>query len=179
MTDKKKYELVLKNVRGSFLNVFNKNPKAEDQSKAKYDGKFMISKSDTKTKEQIDNVIKDFLKEHNEGKILSPDKMFITDGDFSDREEYKDHWIVSAGNKFRPTVIDRQKHPVTEEDGVIYSGAYYNIKIDLWWQNSPKYGKRVNSNLQVVQFFKDGEEFAGRKEADTSDFEVYDDDTDV
>ena len=42
---------------------------------------------------------------------------------------------------------------------MIYAGCWVNILIRPWWQNSAKWGKRVNAGLTAVQFVRDDEPF--------------------
>ena len=62
----------------------------------------------------------------------------------------------------RPIVIDRNRAPLVEADGKIYSGCYVNLKVDLWAQDN-QYGQTVRATLLVVQFVRDGDSFGGAK----------------
>ena len=75
-------------------------------------------------------------------------------------------------------VINRDKTPITEDDNVVYAGCYVNAIITLWAQNN-SYGKRVNAQLDGVQFVRDGEPFGdGGISVDQFDgFDDGDDDT--
>lgn len=77
---------------------------------------------------------------------------------------------VSARNALRPLVVDVNKAPLTAEDGKPYAGCYVNASIELWTQDN-NYGKRVNATLRGVQFYKDGESFAGGGVASDDDFD--------
>ena len=66
--------------------------------------------------------------------------------------------FISAANKKRPTVVDRDNSPLTSEDGKPYSGCYVDGVVRLWWQDN-QFGKRINASLEVVRFRKDGEAF--------------------
>lgn len=82
------------------------------------------------------------------------------------------HW-VSASDKTRPTVIDRDKSPLTSADGKPYGGCYVNAIIEVWAQDNA-YGKRVNASLKGVQFVKHGDAFSGGAPASADDFDVVD-----
>jgi len=82
--------------------------------------------------------------------------VFIKDGDDVEYDGCAGMWMVKASNGKRPTVINRDKSPITEEDEVMYAGCYVNAIIEPWFQNND-FGKRVNANLLGVQFVKDGE----------------------
>ena len=68
--------------------------------------------------------------------------------------------FVNASNDKRPTVIDRDRTPLTEEDGRIYAGCYVNAVVEFWGQDN-QWGKRVNCSLRGVQFARYGEPFGG------------------
>lgn len=156
-------KMMLKNVRLSFPSVFRK---AEfDGNVGKFEGTFLFDKSDTKTKAMLDEAIEAAIAE---AKVKVPsDKRCLKDGDESDYDGYADHWSFKAASSKRPTVIDRDKTPIVEEDEKIYAGCYVNAVVDLWIQNN-KFGKRVNANLYGIQFVKDGEPF-GLGATDVSD----------
>jgi hypothetical protein len=80
------------------------------------------------------------------------------------------HWF-SASSKVRPTVIDRDKSPLTSADGKPYGGCYVNIIVDCYAQDNA-YGKRINFDLKGVQFVKDGDAFSGGGAASVDEFDV-------
>lgn len=77
---------------------------------------------------------------------------------------------LNASNKARPTIVDRDRSPLVEADGKPYAGCYVVAIVELWAQDN-SWGKRINATLKGVQFFADGEAFAGGVSASTSDFE--------
>lgn len=81
---------------------------------------------------------------------------------------------VSAANKARPAVVDRDKSPLTQQDGRPYSGCYCDFSIDIWPQDN-QYGKRVNAKLLAIRFYEDGPGFSGGTSYSESDFEDDDD----
>jgi hypothetical protein len=90
---------------------------------------------------------------------------------------YEGMFVISSANTTRPTVVDRDRTPLTEADGKPYSGAYVNGSITLWVQDN-KYGQRINANLRAVQFVKDGEAFGVRPADAEEEFDVLDGDDD-
>lgn len=76
---------------------------------------------------------------------------------------------ISARNKARPVVLDRNKTPLTEADGKPYSGCYVNVSLDVWPQDNG-YGKRINAKLLAIQFADDGEAFSGGTGFSDDDF---------
>lgn len=83
--------------------------------------------------------------------------------------------FISAARKTRPAVVNRDRSPVTEEDGIIYAGCYVNASIRLWAQDN-KWGKRVNAELRAVQFLRDGDSFGAGKVDPEEEFEEVTDD---
>lgn len=154
-------QLVLKNVRGSFLNIF-KAKAFEDGGEPRYEGSFLIPKSDKKQIKLIRDGIAAVLAESNKGKPLPADKICFRDGDEKDYDGYADHWYIATANKKRPQVVDRDRTPLTADDGKPESGDFVNVVVRLWFQNN-KFGKRVNASLEVVQFVKEGERFGAPK----------------
>lgn len=80
---------------------------------------------------------------------------------------------LNASNRTRPTVVDRDRTPLTAEDGRPYGGCYVNARVSFWAQDKsdPTIGKRVNCTLLGVQFVRDGEAFGAQKTARPEDFE--------
>ena len=77
---------------------------------------------------------------------------------------------ISTRGKLRPLLLGKDKSPVTQQDGVIYSGCYVNASIEMWTQDN-KWGKRVNASLRGAQFVRDGDAFGGGAPASTDEFE--------
>lgn len=103
------------------------------------------------------------------------DKTALHDGDTkADYAGYEGNFFVSARNKTRPLVIDRDKSPLTAADGRPYAGCYVHASIELWAQDNA-YGKRINASLRGVQFYKDGDAFAGGGSASEDEFDDIED----
>lgn len=103
--------------------------------------------------------------------IEAKDAFALHNGDSkAEYEGYEGNFFISARNKTRPVVIDRDKTPLVEADGKPYAGCYVNASIELWAQDN-NYGKRINASLRGVQFLKDGEAFAGGGIASDEEFD--------
>lgn len=103
--------------------------------------------------------------------IEAKDRYCLHDGDTkADYTGFEGNMFVSARNKTRPLVIDRDKSPLTAQDGRPYAGCYVNGSIELWAQDNA-YGKRINASLRGVQFYKDGDAFAGGGAASDDEFD--------
>ena len=163
----------LQNVRLSFPSLFNK-AKFNDQE-TKFEATFLLHKDEqadliAKIEAQLDSV----AKEHFKGKVPKGLKLCLADGDEKDYDGYENHMSLKAASNKRPTIIDRDKTPLAEDDGVVYAGCYVNAIVDFWVQDN-SWGKRINSNLLGVQFFKDGDGFGAGDTDVTNDFESFDD----
>jgi len=175
MSDKtENVKVHLKNVRLSFPSIFNRA--TFDGKEGKYEATLLLDKSDTKTKAKIDKVIEDAIKAAN---VKVPnDKRCLKDGDDSEYDGYENVWSIKASSSKRPTLIDRDKTPIVEDDDILYAGCYVNAIIDVWIQNN-QYGKRANANLYGLQFVKDGEAFGSGPVDVTDEFDDIDDDDDL
>lgn len=151
--------------------LFNKEPPANDpKGKARYGVSLILEPGhpDLKKLEELqeqlvlDTEFKDKSKPADVYKELSKkDKLAVHDGDDKKKfEGFEGNFYIAPSADTRPTAINRDRSPVTEEDGVIYSGCYVNAKIELWVQDN-QWGKRVNATLLGIQFVKDGDSFAG------------------
>lgn len=108
--------------------------------------------------------------------IETKDRFCLHDGDTkAEYGGFPGNWFVSSRNKTRPLVIDKDKTPLTQQDGRPYAGCYVHASIELWCQDN-NYGKRINASLRGVQFVRDGEAFAGGGAASDDEFDSVDDD---
>jgi len=146
------------------------------ESTGKYEATFILDKVDhAKQIAEIQNIIANMMKTDLKTKLGS-DKLCLKDGDEQGRPEYEGKMTIKASTKKRPVIINRDKSPVTEEDGVIYGGCYVNAVMSLWAQSNG-YGKRINASLDGVQFVRDGDAF-GEGAIGVSEFDAFDDDDD-
>ncbi len=161
----------LADVRLSFPALFE--PKAfEPGATPKYAATFRLDKKQhAKEIKEIQKAVTTFLAE-NKVKSLGPDKIALKDGDESDREEDAGMFIIKASSNKRPLVLNRDKTPITDADNIVYPGCRVNAIISVWWQDHPKYGKRVNASLQGVMFNRDDEPF-GSIGASADDFDDF------
>ena len=152
----------LNNVRLSFPSLFKKS--VFDGKEGKFEATFLIHKDDqAKLIEKIEASMNEFLvnKFGSESKI--PKSLKLTcfkDGDTTDYDGYENHMALKAGTNSRPTVINRDKSPLAEDDDVLFAGCYVNAIIDFWYSDHPKGGKQLLANLMGVQFAKTGESFS-------------------
>ena len=157
MADKKLGEVILKNVRLSFADIFE--AKAVNDGEPRYSCNFLIDPEDPQIA-KIKMAIKDVMQAKwgdNQPKLKAA-QFCLRDGSEETWDGYEGMMYVSASNKKRPTVVDRDRSPLTKDDGKPYSGCYVNAVVRVWAQEN-QYGKRVNASLEAIQFYKDGDAF--------------------
>lgn len=93
-------------------------------------------------------------------------------------EGYEGRMYITAKNKQRPTLINSDRSPVTEDDGVIYSGCYVNVRLSLYANTKPT-AKGVFAGLKGVQFSKNGDSFGGSARANADEFDDVSEGTDA
>lgn len=87
---------------------------------------------------------------------------------------FEDMYSLSASNKVRPRLFNKDKSPIVREDGILYSGCFVNAIVDIWAQQND-FGRRINATLAGLQFVADGDRFGGGTVASEDDFDVLDD----
>lgn len=170
-------KIKLNNVRLSFPSVFRKAVFNGDETK--YEATLLIHKEDqAELIKEIKKGIAAKLKDELKGAKLPADKICLKDGDEIDYDGYEGHMSIKASNNKRPTVIDKDKSPLTEDDNRLYAGCRVNAIVELWAQNN-SYGKRINCNLLGLQFAGDDTPFGdGGAKVSADDFDFLDDDGD-
>ena len=161
----------MQNVRLSFPNLFQTSTFGGEDT-GKFDATFLLDKVDNaSTIKEVEAAIKVIVKDTFKGKSPGDDRICLKDGDETDREEQQGKMVLKASTKKRPLVVDRDKTPLTEEDGVVYAGCYVNGICSLWAQNNA-YGKRINASLDGVQFCGHGDPF-GPPAIDVDEFDAF------
>jgi hypothetical protein len=147
----------MQGVRLSFPSLFNTS-KFGGADTGKYEATFILDKKTHKAViADIIKVIDALSKEELKSKVPS-DKLCLKDGDEMGRDEYQGMYTLKASTKKRPLVIGRDQSPITESDNAVYAGCYVNAIVTIWAQNN-QFGKRINAQLDGVQFNRNGEPF--------------------
>lgn len=163
MADTPLGEVILKNVRLSFADLFKPGkPQRNDNGEmvpGKYKANLLIPKKghddfDPATSAQNIAKIKaaaDQVKEAKWGSDpkkhpkLKPDQVCLRDGNLENWAGYEDCFYVSANNQNQPVLVDRKKDSkgkwleLTIENGgpkLLYSGAFVNAIVRLWAQEA-------------------------------------------
>lgn len=177
----------LKNVRLSFPHLFKPQSFDADQV-AKYQATFLLDPTDKDHKKMIKEIKLQTKKilEEKFGEIPDRDELKFCYG-LADKhpkkkkyDGYEGMFYIATSNTLKPTLIDRRKQEVLEQDDVLYAGCYVNTNITLWPQDHKKGGKGVNANLRIVQFYQDGPAFGvARASVDEMDEVDLDDDNEA
>jgi hypothetical protein len=176
--------ILLKDVRLSYPHVFKLYEQTDDDGKktASYGCVGLMPKTThDAAKKLLVEVMNQVLKDNNKGEKLPNKRKFLRDGDprpDADGEvepgkpEEAGMWVVSSREQpgKRPFTLHRIKDPKTgkakrldpdvpADCDVIYGGCWGNMLIRPWWQNHPKYGKRINCGIVGVMFRRDDTPF--------------------
>lgn len=160
-------KIKLKDVRCAFLKVFHAEA-VNGGDKPVFGSTFLIDPTDPQLA-GIKDAIKKVATEKwgaKAGAVLKEleagGKLCLRNGDSkASYEGFEGMLFISASSKTRPLALARDgKTPVTEEDGILYSGCYVNAVLELWAQDNA-FGKRINAQLGGVQFSRDGDAFSG------------------
>lgn len=95
---------------------------------------------------------------------------------------FQDMFALNASlnaKKGKPGVFDKFADPATGKaraitdpnEGKPYAGCYVNVTIDLWAQDN-QFGRKINAQLVAVQFWNDGDAFAGGGRPSADDFDA-------
>ncbi len=172
----------LNNVRLSFPDLYTPRPFKEGDT-PKFKATFLIPKG-SKQEKEVEAAIKAVATAKwgakADGVLKSirgnPNKFCFQDGETKTYDGYAGMVALSASNVKRPLVIDRDKTPLTMQDGKLYAGCYVNATVELFaYTNS---GNGIAASLGGVQFCKDGDAFSGGGVADADDFDDLSDDGD-
>lgn len=176
----------LNNVRGAFLNALFEAQTVGGEGEPAYGGTWLLE-PDHPAIAELEDAFEKVAKEKWGAKapavlkeLRAKDRLALHDGDTkSDYDGFPGNMFVTTRSKVRPTVIDRDRSPLTAADGRPYSGCYCNVIIELWAQDN-QYGKRINAQLKGVQFLRDGDAFGGgTPPADADEFADLSDGSDA
>jgi hypothetical protein len=166
-------EVMLLNVRLSFPELWTAkhivDPKTKQPTgEAKFRATFLLDKEQDKEQiRSIWNILTEMMKERYGANMTKAAMKHwpLRDGaEKPDIEGYGDGvMFIAANSTRRPIVVDRFRNPVVETDKQApYSGCYVNAMVQFWTQEYMG-GKQINTGLNVVQFWQDGQAFSGVK----------------
>ena len=159
--------MLLENVRLSFPSLFTATSFQPDQPK-KYSATFIVAKGTKEHKAllaEVERVATERWGQKAKDILVSlkaANKICVRDGSEKAHMDGfgEDVVFFGASSDKRPGVYDRDRTPLTSEDGRPYAGCYVNARVTLWAQDN-QFGKRINAEISGVQFVADGEPFGG------------------
>jgi hypothetical protein len=170
--------ILLKNVRLAFPNLFEPTTVA-GEGKLRYSATLLIP-ADHPQIEEIKAAQLAIATAKWAGKAATivkgldkQDKLALHDGDTKSKYDgFPGNFFISAAaqENAAPTVIDRDRSPLSARSGRPYAGCFVNASIELWAQDN-SYGQRVNAQLRGIQFYQDGDSFSAGRPADADEFE--------
>jgi hypothetical protein len=175
-------------VRLAFPSLFEAKTVGTGEGDPRFSAAFVIEPGSANAKalaQAVDAVAKEkwkdkagaILKElRGKGRVAYREEPLSKDGEVYDG--FEGMHSLNASNKVRPLVINRDKSPLTAQDGLPYAGCYVNASIDIWAQDN-SYGKRINCTLSGVQFARDGDAFGGGRPASADEFESIEEGADA
>lgn len=152
-------------VRFSYANLFH--PRSINGGPEKYSVTLLIPKGDKKTLGKIQRAIEAATEQAKEKikKFPAKPNTTIHDGDGTTPngepygEECKNHYVIAVSSTRKPTVIDRDRMPITEEDE-LYSGCYGRAVINFYGYDAG--GKKgISAGLNGIMKLADGERLGG------------------
>lgn len=159
--------MLLESVRLSFPSLFVATSFSPDQDK-KYSATFIVEKGTPTHKKLLADVERAAKEKWGEKaktmltQLAAQNKICVRDGaEKAGMDGFGDEVVFfNASTKSRPGVYDRDRTPLTADDGRPYAGCYVNAVVELWAQDN-QFGRRINATLRGVQFANDGEPFGG------------------
>ena len=170
--------VLLKNVRLAFPNLFEPTTVA-GEGKPRYSATLIIPADHPQLAELQEKqaaVAKEKWRDKAPAIIRGlekQDKMAVHDGDTKSKYDgFPGNYFISAAaqENAAPTVIDRDRTPLSAKSGRPYAGCFVNASIEFWSQDN-SYGQRINAQLRGIQFYADGDSFSAGRPADADEFE--------
>jgi len=174
----------LANVRLSFPQLFEPKEFSPGDGKPRYDATFLIVPGSANDKairaaieaEGAEKLEKKWpmFKKANEANST---KWAYLDGDTKSYDGYAGHMYLACHSKARPLVIDRNKSPLTAQDGKPYAGCFVNATVEIYVQAADNPGLRAG--FSGVQFAGDGDAFSAGGPASLDEFDDITDGADA
>jgi hypothetical protein len=170
-------KVVLRNVRLAFPDLWEAKT-VEEGGKKRYGATFLVEPGSAN-----DKAIRDAIKAEAtaayaakaplmlKGYEGNNNKFCYLDGNMKEYDGFADMMYLASHrgeNQGAPLVVDRDKQPLAANSGKPYAGCYVNGSVDIYVQSGKYPG--IRASLLAVQFFKDGDAFAGSR-ANPDDFE--------
>jgi hypothetical protein len=170
--------ILLKDVRLAFPNLWEPTT-VNGEGKPRYSATLLMAQDHPQVEEikrKIESIAKDKWRD-KAASILAglykTDKVALHDGDTKAQYDgFSGNLFVAsaAQENAAPTVVDRDRSPLSQRSGRPYAGCYVNASLEFWAQDNA-YGKRINCTLRGIQFYADGDSFSAGRPADSDEFE--------
>lgn len=170
-------QVILKNVRISFPDIWKPGKPMNEGDTPKYGGQFIFapdSEAATAAKAAFIAAAKETFGDNYKAilEAMEKSKKCIRDGNLNldkegrVRDGYKDMQYLVARNKTKPLIIGPRKDAsgqfpqLTEEGGKPYGGCYVNVKVDIKAMKAKdRIPNQVYATLLTIQFVSDGPSF--------------------
>ena len=174
----------LNKVRLSFPDLFSAVEFKTGDGKPRFNAAFLIEPGSEHDK-AIEAAIKAVAAEVHGAKAEkflasvrgNANKCAYLDGDTKEYDGYEGMMFLACHSKVRPTVLDRDKTPLTAADGKPYAGCFVNAIVDIYALKGDNPG--VFAAFSGVQFHSDGEAFGGGRPASADEFDDVTDGADA
>lgn len=176
-------DILLRNVRLSFNTLWTPREYEIGDGKPRWSATFLVepgSAEDKAIRAAIQAEAVEAWKDKAKGKLAeyagNSQKFCYVDGSPGGEPKYDGYegrWALTThrqlhgknGEQAPPLIIHRNKAPLTERDGVVYSGCYVNAKVSIYAQTGQNPG--IRGSFSTIQFWAAGDAFtAGRPTAD-------------
>jgi hypothetical protein len=169
----------LANVRLSFPDIWEPKEYEPGDGKPRYNATFLVvpgSSNDKSIRAAIKAVALETFGKKADAMLKAfegnPQKICYLDGEAKEYDGYAGMWYLSCHRRAvdrRPTILDRDKSPLTLADGRPYAGCFVNALVEIYGQNTQNAG--IRGSFSGIQFVKDGDAFSGNTIASPDDFE--------
>lgn len=157
--------VVIKNVRLSFPALAQAkagtDKNGQPQGEPTFSAVFLLDKKTNAADiKLLEAAVATAKKEKWQGKPVNLIGKSIRDGsEKAATDGYGDDIVfISARNKRRPLLVDRNLSALDPNDARLFAGCYVNAEVSVWAQDNA-YGKRINWSLNKVQYVREGEPF--------------------
>ncbi len=176
-------KLTLKHVRLAFPSVFAMSSVGDGEPA--YSARFIIDPKNTAMVKAIDDAMVEAAKEKWEdkgptvlAKLIKDGRVAFAKSDYANKNGevysgFEGMYSLGARNggktPLKPSAFNNQNQPTTQDDGLIYGGAFVDASVEIYAQDNT-FGRRINCSLRGVRFVGHGESFGGGTKAQADDF---------
>lgn len=169
-------EIIIKNVRLSFPDLWTPQEYEKGDGKPRWNATFLIvpgSDADKAIRAAIEQEAAAAFKDKAAAQLQAfegnPQKMCYLDGakgSTAKYDGYPGNWylathrqaLIKGRPNARPEIIDTNMAPLLPDDRRPYAGCFVNAKVSIYAQGAPNTG--IRASFSVVQFLRDGDAFS-------------------